>query len=391
MSSRLHPTIVIFGGFFLLGNLIISWGLLLPDIAAALQMDPAISGVFFLLMSVGTVTGAILGGKYVQRFDFLKLFAVLALAETVLLSLVSFSPNWQLLLSLIIIVGMLYSVMFTIGHTLIARLYVNKRAAMMGMMDFMFSLGTLTAPFWIVLLFRYLDDWRLPVRLVAVGMLFLSAYTWWVAAKVSHPVARMNSSKQSLSYLKVLKKPVFLLLLLSMIGYGAAEWGNGNWFVTYAIDGLSYPSEQARLILAWFTGGMVISRLGFALLLRWLTAAQLMLILAALALTGALLLKLMSGVVWLAAGNLALGLGVGGLFPLMLSTAMDMDNDNGPVLSGIASIGNSMGFQLAGVLTGVWAQQSGILTAFWIIPLAAGWMLLMVWLFQRCMKRPQAA
>lgn len=390
MSSRLHPTIVIFGGFFLLGNLIISWGLLLPDIAAALQMDPAISGVFFLLMSLGTVTGAILGGKYVQRFDFLKLFAVLALAETVLLGLVSFSRNWQLLLSLIIIVGMLYSVMFTIGHTLIARLYVNKRAAMMGMMDFMFSLGTLTAPFWIVLLFRYLDDWRLPVRLVAIGMLFLSAYTWWVAAKVAHPVARMNSSKQSLSYLKVLKKPVFLLLLLSMIGYGAAEWGNGNWFVTYAIDGLSYPSEQARLILAWFTGGMVISRLGFALLLRWLTAAQLMLILAALALTGALLLKLMSGVVWLAAGNLALGLGVGGLFPLMLSTAMDMDNDNGPVLSGIASIGNSMGFQLAGVLTGVWAQQSGILTAFWIIPLAAGWMLLMVWLFQRFMKRPQA-
>lgn len=391
MSSRLHPTIVIFGGFFLLGNLIISWGLLLPDIAAALQMDPAISGIFFLLMSLGTVTGAILGGKYVQRFDFLKLFAALALAETVLLSLVSFSHNWQALLSLIIIVGMLYSIMFTIGHTLIARLYVNKRAAMMGMMDFMFSLGTLTAPFWIVLLFRYLDDWRLPVRLVAAGMLLLSVYTWWVAAKVSHPVARMNSSKQSLSYLKVLKKPVFLLLLLSMIGYGAAEWGNGNWFVTYAIDGLSYPSEQARLILAWFTGGMVISRLGFALLLRWLTAAQLMLILAVLALTGALLLKLMSGGVWLAAGNLALGLGVGGLFPLMLSTAMDMDNDNGPVLSGIASIGNSIGFQLAGVLTGVWAQQSGILTAFWIIPLAAGWMLLMVWLFQRCMKRPQAA
>ena len=32
--SRSAPTAVIFSGFFLLGNLIILWGLLLPDMAA---------------------------------------------------------------------------------------------------------------------------------------------------------------------------------------------------------------------------------------------------------------------------------------------------------------------------------------------------------------------
>ncbi|MDX3772660.1 MFS transporter [Chromatiaceae bacterium AAb-1] len=385
--SRLHPTIVIFSGFFLLGNLIILWGLLLPDISASLNMDPAISGLFFMLMSVGTVTGAILGGKYVQKFDFLRLFGTLAFAETFLLLLVSHSYHWQLLLPLIIVVGLLYSVMFTIGHTLIARLYINRRAAMMGMMDFMFSLGTLAAPFWVVVLFWYLEDWRIPLRIIACGMLLLSGYTWWVAGKMTQPVAKSSNQQRSLSYLTVLKQPVFLLLLLSMIGYGAAEWGNGNWFVTYAIDGLNYPSEQARLILAWFTGGMVISRLGFALLLRWFSPAQLMVILASLALTGGLMLKLTDGLTLLALGNLALGLGVGGLFPLMLATAMDLDSDNGPVLSGLASIGNSLGFQLAGLLTGFWAQQSGILVAFWVIPVAAAWMLVMVWLFQYCLKR----
>lgn len=385
--SRLHPTLVIFSGFFLLGNLIILWGLLLPDISESLQMEPAISGLFFTLMSAGTVTGAILGGKYVQKFDFLKLFSALAFAETFLLILVSYSYHWQVLLPLIIVVGLLYSIMFTIGHTLIARLYVSRRAAMMGMMDFMFSLGTLAAPFWVVVLFWYLEDWRLPLRIIAAGMLILSAYTWWVAGKITQPASKSSHQQQSLSYLAVLKKPVFLLLLLSMIGYGAAEWGNGNWFVTYAIDGLKYPSEQARLMLAWFTGGMVISRLGFALLLRWFSPAQLMLVLASLALIGGLMLKLTEGPTLLALGNLALGLGVGGLFPLMLATAMDLDSDNGPVLSGLASIGNSLGFQLAGLLTGFWAQQSGILVAFWVIPVAAGWMLIMVWLFQYCLKK----
>src|SRR5690606_11257654 len=138
--SRLHPTAVIFSGFCILGNLTILWGMLLPDMAKALNMAPAISGVFFSLMSVGTIVGAIIGGKYVQRFHFLRLFAFLAVTESILLSLLSAVSNWQLLLPLIVLVGLAYSVMFTIGHTLIARLFANKRAAMMGLMDFMFSL-----------------------------------------------------------------------------------------------------------------------------------------------------------------------------------------------------------------------------------------------------------
>ena len=31
--SRFHPTAMIFGGFFLLGILIILWGILLPDLS----------------------------------------------------------------------------------------------------------------------------------------------------------------------------------------------------------------------------------------------------------------------------------------------------------------------------------------------------------------------
>lgn len=381
--SRAAPTAVIFSGFFLLGNLIILWGLLLPDMMVALQMSSSISGIFFSLMSVGTIIGAVLGGKYAQKFHFLQLFAVLALLESGLLLLLSFIPAWYWLLPLIVLVGMTYSIMFTIGHTLIARLFANKRAAMMGLMDFMFSLGTLTAPLWVVALFWVLDDWRWPVRIIALGLLLVSAYSWQVAK--AHPVlaaATLNGGK-SLSYGVVLRQPLFLLLLLVMVGYGAAEWGQGNWFVSYAVDGLALPSEDARLLLAWFTGGMVLSRLGFALLLRWLSAARLMILLGALALSGALLIKLGLGSWWLILGNFLLGLGVGGLFPLMLATAMDLDSDNGPVLSGIASIGSSIGFQFAGLFTGLWAQQAGILQAYWIVPLACGWLLLMIILFSR--------
>lgn len=385
--SRFHPTAVVFSGFFLLGNLIILWGMLLPDMAKALNMAPAISGVFFSLMSAGTIIGAIIGGKYVQKFHFLRLFAFLAITESLLLSLLSVVSSWQLLLPLIVVVGLTYSIMFTIGHTLIARLFVNRRAAMMGLMDFMFSLGTLTAPLWVVMLYWVLEDWRWPIRIIAACLLLIGIYSWQVARMQPVLAGRSPDGGTSLSYIVVLRQPIFLLLLLVMIGYGAAEWGQGNWFVSYAVDGMGYQAEDARLMLAWFTGGMVLSRLGFSLLLRWLSSGQLMILLGVFTVAGAFMVKLSYVSEMLALGNLLLGLGVGALFPLMLSTAMDLDSDNGPVLSGIASIGSSIGFQFAGLLTGVWAQQAGIAQAFWLVPLASIWLFACLWLFQRCLGR----
>lgn len=381
--SRAAPTAVIFSGFFILGNLIILWGLLLPDLAAELALSKSLSGLFFSLMSAGTILGAVLGGKYAQKFQFLKLFAALALLSACWLLLISLVNDWRYLLLLITLIGMTYSIMFTIGHTLIARLFANRRAAMMGLMDFMFSLGTLTAPLWVVLLFRYLDDWRWPLRILAFGLVVIACYSYWAASRLPALAQPSRSGARSLSYTALLRQPLFLLLLLVMIGYGAAEWGQGNWFVSYAVTGLGLQAEQSRLLLAWFTGGMVLSRLGFALLLRWLTASQLLLILGILTISGALLVKLGATVALLGVGNLLLGLGIGAIFPLMLATVMDLDSDNGPVLSGIASIGSAVGFQFAGLLTGLWAEQAGIVNAFWLVPLASFWLLLTLLVFCR--------
>lgn len=104
-------------------------------------------------------------------------------------------------------------------------------------------------------------------------------------------------------------------------------------------------------------------------------------ILSGCALVGALMLILAHSYPALVLGNFALGIGIGGLFPLLLSTAMDLDADNGPVLSGLANIGTSVGFQFAGLVTGIWAQQAGILQAFMMVPLACAWLLIMIWLF----------
>lgn len=384
-----HVTVLVYLSFMLLGLLSILWGILLPDMMQELQMSPAVSGLFFACLSLGSVCGAFLGGKYVQKFEFVPLFAVLLLVLVSLIVTASFVQFWPLLLVLVFMLGLTCSVLFTIGHTLIARLYVEKRARMMGFMDFMFSLGTLIAPLYVVVLYWGIEDWRWPLRLLALCLVATAVFAWHLGRTHPSP-AHMVHAKGSLSYRQVMKKPVFFALALMMFGYGAVEWGHGNWFVTYASQGLAFSTEDARLILAFFTAGMVLSRLSFSVFLRWFSPAQLLMMLVCCAFCGALLVKMTTSPVVLQLGNFALGFGLGAIFPLMLTAAMDLDSDNGPVLSGLANIGGSVGYQAAALGTGFAAQQVGIAMAYWLIPLLAVWLLGTVSYFSYLLHKKQS-
>ena len=368
--SRLPATIVIFAGFFLIGKLFILWGILLPDIATDLAMSEVVSGALFSLFSVGMLFGAVLGGKYASRFEYMPLLASIFGMNTLLLVLVSLLTSWQWFLVLAVLIGVVSSTIFTIGHTLIARMYAEKRFTMMGLMDFMFSLGTFAASFFVTLLYLMEESWRSPIQVLAGVMMVLSCYTY-IAARSQAKLLKgqRTTAKKTLTFGVIIKQPVFIFLTLLTFGYGAVEFGNANWFVSYAQNGLGFTGEQSRNLLACFTAGMVISRLVFPFLLRFVSVHRMMLLMATASLAGVFALKLMPSMYGIGAGNLLLGLGLGGLFPLALSAAMNIDSDNGPVLSGICIIGNSTGVQVASFSTGLWANFASLTTAFWVIPL----------------------
>ena len=386
--NRRTITSVIFIGFFLLGMVFILWGIILPDLAKSLAMSELISGAFFTIISFGSIVGAFVGGKYIQKFDFMSLFAVLSLLIACLLLFMASVDHWGWLLMGAFIMGLISSSLFTIGHTMIARLHATRRSTMMGLMDFMFSLGTLAVPFYISAMYLLNHDWRWPLRCLSLAMVALSAYAWYAAKrgkKLALPAEPQH--RKSLSYSEAVKQPIFIFLALAAVGYGAVEFGNANWFVSYAQQGRGFSGEEARLVFAYFTAGMVISRLGFSTLLRWLSPHRLMIVLASIMAVGAFMIKLAIEPQMMSLGNLLVGLGLGGLFPLMLSTAMDIDSDKGPILSGMCVIGSSVGVQLASFGTGFWASYAPLTTAFWTLPIGAVFLLAMAWAYSRHVKK----
>jgi len=389
--NRTLATTVIFSGFFLLGILLLMWGILLPRMAAELTMSSFISGALFTLFSLGMMMGAIIGGKYASRFEFLPLFACLSLVNALFIVIAGLMPNWPGLLVIVFIVGVLSSCKITIGHTVIAQLYVEKRFAMMGIMDFMFSLGTLVASFYVSLIFLWQANWRLPLHFLAALWVILALFTFLsvrnAKAKLAVENKQEEATKQTLAFATIVRQPVFLLLAVASFGYGAVEFGTVNWFVSYAQQGLGFDGDAARLLLAGFTGGMALSRLSFAWFLRWFSVHRLMVVLVTLLLTGAIIAKLGDTFMPIMLGNFLLGLGLGGLFPLILSAAMNIDSEKGPLLSGITILGNAMGVQLVSLGTGAWAGLASIEVAYWAVPMAAVLLWSATWFYSRIIKR----
>ena len=389
--NRTLATTVIFSGFFLLGILLLMWGILLPRMAAELTMSSFVSGALFTLFSLGMMMGAIIGGKYASRFEFLPLFACLSLVNALFIVIAGLMPNWPGLLVIVFIVGVLSSCKITIGHTVIAQLYVEKRFAMMGIMDFMFSLGTLVASFYVSLIFLWQANWRLPLHFLAALWVILALFTFLsvrnAKAKLAVENKQEEATKQTLAFATIVRQPVFLLLAVASFGYGAVEFGTVNWFVSYAQQGLGFDGDAARLLLAGFTGGMALSRLSFAWFLRWFSVHRLMVVLVTLLLTGAIIAKLGDTFMPIMLGNFLLGLGLGGLFPLILSAAMNIDSEKGPLLSGITILGNAMGVQLVSLGTGAWAGLASIEVAYWAVPMAAVLLWSATWFYSRIIKR----
>jgi MFS transporter, FHS family, glucose/mannose:H+ symporter len=118
--NRRTATSVIFIGFFLLGMVFILWGIMLPDLAKSLVMSELVSGAFFTLISIGAITGAFVGGKYIQKFDFMSLFACLSLSVALLLVFMSSVNHWRWLLLGAFLLGFICSSLFTIAFKVVS-------------------------------------------------------------------------------------------------------------------------------------------------------------------------------------------------------------------------------------------------------------------------------
>jgi len=337
-------------------------------------------GSLMLAASTGALIGALQGGRLAQRHAPRSLFLVYCTAALLALGMIVASRGFLTLMLGFFLIGIFETAMFTVGHSILAGLQTDPavRARLLSMVDVAYSGGNLLAPLAVIVLQFYRDDWRLPYQafvlpLLVALLLFVSQRPFRAHAARPAPPAAAEPQANG-GYLALLRRPTMRWAATAGVLSGFVEWGQNFWYVSYAIGVQQLTPNTARVGLQAFIAGMVLARCVQAFVHSDWSLRERLWRLNLIALAGIGLSVLWPGHGWFAVyalGNFLLGLGIGVVFPILLSLMIDELPAQASRLSGLLMVSFTLGAQAAGFLIGMLCDRYGVRAGYAVLLAAA--------------------
>ncbi|AXF84877.1 hypothetical protein DTO96_100588 [Ephemeroptericola cinctiostellae] len=375
--------------FGLFGNFL---GSLTPELSSDLNLSPKDIGHLMMAVSTGGAVGAFLGGDIAHRFRaaplMLTYFGIIALS---VLGIV-FAPTFFWICACYFVYSVTSTAVFTLAHSIMTMLNLGSelRPRLLALIDVGFSVGATLSPLWVTLFLVAFDEWRAPIALFFIPLCVIvllltrpqSRATLANLTPASDPMdvpvsttaeAASVTQKISASYLDLIRAPWAKWAWICGVLIGFVEWGQTYWFVIYASTDRGLIANTARVALAAFTGGMLSVRIWQAFFhshvsnerrLKWLGVLGSVMFMAL-----ALMPKQMDA--WLVyVVNYLGGVGIGVVFPLLLSQLIDRAPESTSKLSALLMLTILLGLQCAGVVVGYLSTHVNVHVGYAMIALA---------------------
>ncbi len=394
-------TVSVFVAFIGAGVLQSTWAARIPQLKAALDMDPAAWGLVLLAMAAGSVSALTVTGLIINKFG--EKTTVRVFAGVAGLALVGLGLGY--VGGVIPVVIALYTIGFGLGAWDVAMnvqgTLVEHRLGKVILPKFHagFSVGTVAGALLGALLIQF--GIGIAANLVAVGLIVGGVVAWRVSGflvnaaddpsgeATSHPRTSQDTfadpadavldaglgegivsgegvggppSKQKLTLGQAWREPRTLLVGLFVLIFSFAEGTAIDWIGVAMVDDYKTSTTIGTLGLATFLATMTISRwFGTALLDRFGRVAVLR-TLAVVALSGVLLFVLSGNVVVAFLGVALWGLGVSLGFPMGMSAGGDEPRNAAVRVSVVATIGY-VAFLAGPPVIGLLGNSVGVLQA----------------------------
>ena len=375
--------------FGLFGNFL---GSLTPELSSDLNLSPKDIGYLMMAVSMGGVVGAFLGGDIAHRFRaaplILTYFAVIALSVMGIV----FAPSFFWICVCYFVYSVTSTAIFTLAHSIMTMLNLGSelRPRLLALIDVGFSVGATLSPLWVTLFLVAFGEWRAPIALFfiplcVIVLLLTRRQSFVTLANLTHPSDALDpqvsantevvvaAQKNSFSYVDLICAPWAKWAWICGVLIGFVEWGQTYWFVIYASTDRGLTANVARAALAAFTGGMLSIRIWQAFFHSRLSSEQRLKWLGVLGSVMFVVLALMPWQMdaWLVyAVNYLGGVGIGVVFPLLLSQLIDRVPESTSKLSALLMLMILLGLQCAGVVVGFLSTHVSVRVGYAMIALA---------------------
>lgn len=359
----------------------VSFGPVLPRLAAQTQTDLGTIGLLFTFRSIGFLLGSLLGGRIYDRLPGHPLFAGALLVLAATFAAVPVINELWLLLSVTLLMGIASGLLIVGCNTLLVWVHPENVGPWMNAMSFFNGSGGFFVPIVITTFLTMTGEIRGAFFVLALMIAALGVVLLFVPSPAIRKTTASTDSGGRIRYGLV---SLFALVFLLYVG---AEMSFSGWLYTYTVALYPNASETAALLTSAFWAGISIGRLLAIPLSSRLRARTILWIdFAGSLISMAVILVFPSSLVALWVGTIGFGLCMASLFPTWLTFADRRIKVNGKI-NGIFFAATALGTMIFPWLSGQLFTTSGPHATMWVILftllIAAGIFVVMIFKYPR--------
>ncbi len=340
-------------------------GLLGPSIPAIIE-DLGIgytrAGLFFTMLSLGSLFGTPLGGIASDYLNRKVLFGCIALTLAIGLVSMGIPASYTAILLIILAYSFFGSPAGTVGQSIMLAVFPDRRERYISLQTSFAALGSFTAPLLVALNFTIGLSWRWPF--IETGALALLLFLFIMLV----PLPRAAGGAMSWKNLsRVLGNPRVLFSALLIFFSVAPDLGFSYWLAEHFKTELGVSLNLSSAVVSVFLVGMIAGRLATSRLLKHLTTPRLLKSGMILSL-GSLIVFLLAP--WIPVKLLAIvlyGLGTAPVFPLLMARGTALFPDQPGTVSGVLFGSVSLGGMVFPLLLGALASRLGIRLSYIVV------------------------
>ncbi|MCD6120389.1 MAG: MFS transporter [Spirochaetales bacterium] len=350
---------IAFAANFLWVLILSLFGPSLPGIIHDLSIDYPRAGLFFTVLSAGSMVGTTFGSIASDYLNRKRIFLLAAAFLTAGLLLLGFSTTYISFLLFLTLLSIFGSPIGAVGQTIMLSLFPEHRNKNLTIMAFFSASGSFTAPLIVSLTYIIGGNWRFTFWevstlgiLLFIGMLFTFI-----------PSIKQEAHKKK-DIRTVLKNPAVLFSFVILFLYISIDFGFSYWLAEYIKKVFSTGIKLASASVSIYLAGTILGRFLTSKLLKRFSLVAIIKHQPLLGLTAFSLFLFAQTLPVKMALVFFYGIGVAPFFPLFMAYGTSAFPEQPGAVTGILFAAISLGGIVFPFLLGVIASFVGIQHAY---------------------------
>jgi len=354
----------------------------IPKIIEDLGIDYTRAGLFFTMLSLGSLFGTTLAGIASDRINRRILFAAIALILALGLGTMGLASSFGLVLLIILAYSLFGSPAGTVGQSIMLSLFPERRGRYISLQTSFAALGSFTAPLLVALNFTFGGSWRWSF--VATGGLALLLFVSILLVPLP-PAGSRSASRGNLP--RILGDPRILVSALLIFLSVAPDLGFSYWLAEHFNSELGQPSNISSAVVSVFLVGVIGGRLATSRLLLRFRPAGILYTGMILSLCSLIVFLIVARIPVKLAALLLYGLGTAPVFPLLMARGTALYPQQPGTVSGVLFGSVSLGGMVFPLLLGMVASSLGIRMTYVLVGVILTLLLLILIATQKWWER----